>query len=412
MLTGLTRRTVLAAGAVLAAAALLTGCATSSGPTSSSSAALTPSATPTPESADAVRERRVHELLDGLTLEQKISSMLMLHVPGTDAGAIRSFVDTIQPGGLILMGDNMPGLDALPALTGALSPDPTVPLLIGIDEEGGTIQRIDEDAFANAESLKGLPAEETRAAFAGRGAMLAAAGCNVNFGIVADETADPSSFIYDRVLGTTPQDAADRVTAAVEGEHGTVLSTIKHFPGHGAAPGDSHSTLPSTPMSQAEWASTDALPFEAGIAAGADLVMFGHLVYSSIDAAPASLSPAWHDVLRKQLGFDGITITDDMLMLQHTGIAEFQDPSENAIRAVLAGNTMLLYVLAADPVVSGVDPAVLVSDLAAAVRSGRIPAQLVDDAAAKLLDARLRIGEKHAPGSSATSPSVAPVSGR
>lgn len=336
---------------------------------------------------------RVADELAAMSLEQRIASMLMLHVPGTDPGSLRAFVERYQPGGFILMGDNVPSLAGLPAVTSALSPDPSLPLLIGIDQEGGDVARIDEDVFAAADTLKNQPPAASETAFAGRAAMLAAAGCSVNFGIVADETADPSSFIYDRALGTTPAGASERVAAAVAGERGAVLSTLKHFPGHGQAPGDSHSTVPTTALSAADWAATDALPFAAGIDAGAEVVMFGHLVYSSVDLAPATLSAAWHDRLRDDLGFSGVTITDDMLMLQHTGLPEYQNPSENAIRAVLAGNTMLLYVLGADPSSTGVDPAVLVTDIAAAVRSGRIPESLIDEQAEHLLRVRAALPE-------------------
>lgn len=337
---------------------------------------------------DAAVQRAAAEL-SAMTLEQRVASMLMLHAPGTDPASLRAFVERYRPGGFILMGDNVPGLAGLPAVTDALSPDPTMPLLIGIDQEGGDVRRIDEDAFPAADSLKGQPPAASESAFRARAAMLAAAGCSVNFGIVADETADPASFIYDRALGTTPDASAERVAAAVRGERGAVLSTLKHFPGHGEAPGDSHSTVPTTALGVEAWAATDALPFIAGIDAGAEVVMFGHLVYSAVDSAPATLSAAWHQRLRGDLGFSGITITDDMLMLQHTGLPEYQDPSENAIRAVAAGSTMLLYVLGADPSTTGVDPAALVADIAAAVRSGRIPEATVSDAALRLLNARL-----------------------
>jgi beta-N-acetylhexosaminidase len=366
----------MAAGAVLG----LSGC---TGPGSSK-----PSSRPTITSP-AVADQRAAAELAAMTLEQRIASMLMLHAPGTDPGTLRAFVERYRPGGFIIMGDNVPGLAGLPAVTSALSPDPTMPLLIGIDQEGGDVRRIDEDVFAAADTLKSQPPAASEEAFRQRAVMLAGAGCTVNFGIVADETADPSSFIYDRALGTTPDASAERVAAAVRGERGAVLSTLKHFPGHGQAPGDSHSTVPTTATGAADWAATDALPFVAGIDAGAEVVMFGHLVYSAVDAAPATLSAAWHERLRNDLGFTGITITDDMLMLQHTGLPEYRNPSENAIRAVAAGNTMLLYVLGADPSSTGVDPAVLVADIAAAVRSGRVPESTVADAAHRLLRVRL-----------------------
>ncbi|WP_085510705.1 glycoside hydrolase family 3 N-terminal domain-containing protein [Plantibacter flavus] len=376
------RRGFLAVGASMAASAVLglSGC---TGPGSPKPSSRPTSTTP------AVADQRAAAELAAMTLEQRIASMLMLHAPGTDPGTLRAFVERYRPGGFIIMGDNVPDLAGLPAVTSALSPDPTMPLLIGIDQEGGDVRRIDEDVFAAADTLKSQPPAASEEAFRQRAVMLAGAGCTVNFGIVADETADPSSFIYDRALGTTPDASAERVAAAVRGERGAVLSTLKHFPGHGQAPGDSHSTVPTTAIGAADWAATDALPFVAGIDAGAEVVMFGHLVYSAVDAAPATLSAAWHDRLRNDLGFTGVTITDDMLMLQHTGLPEYQNPSENAIRAVAAGSTMLLYVLGADPSSTGVDPAVLVADIAAAVRSGRIPESTVADAAHRLLRVRL-----------------------
>ena len=172
----------------------------------------------------------------------------------------------------------------------------------------------------------------------------------MNFGIVADVTRGPG-VVHLRVACSAPTRSrpADRVAAAVAGERGAVLSTLKHFPGHGAAPGDSHASVPTAPLTLDEWRAGPAIPFEAGIDAGAELVMTGHLAYPAVDAAPASLSPEWHRILREELGFDGVVVTDDMLMLQHNGLPEYADPGENAVRAVAAGSDLLLYVLPADP---------------------------------------------------------------
>jgi beta-N-acetylhexosaminidase len=213
-------------------------------------------------------------------------------------------------------------------------------------------------------------------------------GVDVNFGIVADVTADPASFIAGRVLGGDPHAAADRVAAAVAGERGAVLSTLKHFPGHGAAPGDSHASVPTAPLTIDEWRAGPAIPFAAGIDAGAELVMTGHLAYPAVDAAPASLSPEWHRILREELGFDGVVVTDDMLMLQHNGLPEYADAGENAVRAVEAGSDLLLYVLPADPSEFGISVEGLVGSLVAAVGSGRVSAQRLDDAVERVLTLR------------------------
>jgi beta-N-acetylhexosaminidase len=211
----------------------------------------------------------------------------------------------------------------------------------------------------------------------------------VNFGTVADVTADPASFIADRVLGTDPAASSARVAASVAGERGTVLSTLKHFPGHGESEADSHHAIPSTGVSEAEWAARDAPSFRAGVDAGAELVMFGHLAYTQVDAAPASLSAAWHRVLTDRLGFRGASITDDLRMLQDSGLPQYQDPGENAVQAIAAGNTMVLDVLPA-----GSEPAALVDAVVAAVQQGRIPAAQLDADVLKLLELRRSLAPK------------------
>jgi len=206
--------------------------------------------------------------------------------------------------------------------------------------------------------------------------------------VVADQTADASSFIYDRVLGTSAEAASERVAAAVEGER-DVASTLKHFPGHGASTDDSHTTIPTSDMSLEQWTATQAPPFAAGIAAGAEMVMFGHLRYTAVDAAPASLSGAWHDILRDDLGFEGVIVSDDMLMLQRSDDPTYANPSANAIAALVAGTTLLLYVLPADPSTVGVDIDRVIDDIVLAVGDGRIPRQTIDEAAQLLLELRL-----------------------
>jgi beta-N-acetylhexosaminidase len=345
------------------------------------------SPTPTPEPADSVAEW-VDDRMSQLTLEQKAASLLMLHAPGTDPAPLRAYVDA-GVSGLILMGDNVPGSPAeLAAITAAVQVDPELPVLIGIDEEGGEVQRLPWDGAASAETLRASPAAAARDAFALRAATLAAVGVSVNFGIVADVTADPDSFISGRVLGTDPAGAGERVAAAVAGERGVVMSTLKHFPGHGAAPGDSHISVPAAPLSIDEWRAGPALPFAAGIQAGAELVMTGHLAYPAVDAAPASLSPEWHRILRDELGFQGVVVTDDMLMLQHNELPEYADPSENAVRVVAAGGDLLLYVLPADPSEFGISVDGLVASLVAAVESGRITESRLDEAVTRVLTLR------------------------
>jgi beta-N-acetylhexosaminidase len=271
------------------------------------------------------------------------------------------------------MRDNVPATpEELASLTAAAVADPELPPIVGIDEEGGDVVRLPYDELPGAGYLRGVASNETTDAFAARAELLASVGVNLNFGIVADYTADPNSFIHSRTLGDDPASAADHVAAAVGAETPLVASTLKHFPGHGRTNADSHNGIPVTDVSFDEWRTTDALPFEAGIKAGAPAVMFGHLVFSSVDATPASLSVAWHEILRKDLGFTGLAVTDDLLMLQSSGVPELADPYANAVAALSAGNDVLLYVLPSDPSTVGIDVPTLVSALVANVSAERL----------------------------------------
>ncbi len=361
-------------GAVLAGATLLPLLAGCKVPIPSDPAVAAPTATAmaTPPSAEELLGQEVDERLAAMSLRQELASLLMLHYPGTDPAALSDFMRRTAAGGFIVMGDNAPAGSDIAATTSSLDVDPSLPPIVAVDQEGGEVSRLDADSGLAAEQLRALPADASRAAFAARADIVRTAGIDLNFGIVADVTDDPDSFIYDRVLGTTPAASADRVGEAVLGEQGVVSSTLKHFPGHGLTDADSHRTVPSSAIGLDDWRSTAAIPFQRGIEDGAEVVMFGHLALTSIDPAPASLSSRWHEILRDELGFDGVTITDDMLMLQQTELPEYQDPVQNAVRALQAGNTMLLYVLAADPAVSGVDVDALLDGLEAAVEDGRI----------------------------------------
>ena len=190
-------------------------------------------------------------------------------------------------------------------------------------------------------------------AFAARAQLLDDAGIDINFGVVADVPRSDGSFIHSRSYGTDPQAVADRVAAIVAGERGRVATTLKHFPGHGAAEGDSHHSIPTTGMGLAEWRTVDALPFRAGIDAGAELVMMGHLRFTEVSPLPATLSPEWYGVLRDELGFEGVAVTDDLGMLLSSGDPAYADPVANAVTAVAAGADMVLTIAGSTPETAG-----------------------------------------------------------
>jgi beta-N-acetylhexosaminidase len=332
------------------------------------------------------------QILAKMSLRDKVASLFILHSPGVDAAVLKAYYVRQKPAGLILMGDNIPmSLAALTMQNKALTVDPKLPPFISVDEEGDTVTRLAADTFAGPLTLRNQPPVATKTAFIQRSDLLKSAGFNLNFGIIADVTANPNSFIYERVLGTTPQAASERVAQAVAGTTGRTLSVIKHFPGHGETEADSHQSIPTAATTYPDWRQRVALPFQAGIDAGADMVMFGHLRYASVDQQPASLSKKWHDIVRNQLKFKGIILTDDMIMLQNSGEPALTDPVKNAITALQAGNDMLLYVLNHDGGSTSIDPDVLIDGVVAAVENGQISTQTINARALRVLDKRYQI---------------------
>ncbi|MFE7844992.1 glycoside hydrolase family 3 N-terminal domain-containing protein [Microbacterium sp. NPDC057407] len=326
--------------------------------------------------------------VEAMSLRERAASVVMGHIPTTDPSALRAYMETQGLGGFILMGANIPADEgSLRGLTAALTLDPAFPPVLAIDQEGGDVSRLPWDSFPSAVELKNAPPDATADAFAARAALVQRAGIGVNFGIVADETDDPASFIFRRALGTSPSEAAARVTTAVAGEGYSAMSTLKHFPGHGAAPGDSHAGIPATSMSKTEWQSADAVPFAAGIEAGAPLLMFGHLSYTAVDPRPASLSEEWHRIAREELGFRGVAVTDDLGMLQASGVDEFADPVRNAVTALAAGNDLVLAVMFSTPE----SATRIVDGIVAAVESGELAPERLEEAATRVAALRVAL---------------------
>lgn len=330
---------------------------------------------------------RAEATVGEMSVAEQAASVVMGHIPVTDAAALRAYMQQ-GLGGFILMGSNIPGSESeLRALTAALTVDETLPPLIAIDQEGGIVSRLPSDTSAASTTLKSAPVADTTDAFTARASLVARAGITVNFGTVADVTADSGSFIHGRALGVDPASASERVAAATTAQETFLASTLKHFPGHGAAEGDSHHAIPTTPMSIEEWRSADAPPFVAGIDAGASLLMFGHLAYSSVDPAPASMSAAWHRIARDELGFEGVMVTDDLGMLLSSGDPAYSDPVANGVAAIAAGNDLVLMIAGSTPETAGQ----MVAGIVAAVESGDLPAERLEDAARRVMELRLRL---------------------
>lgn len=341
-------------------------------------------------SEEEVRRAEAESWVNGLTLQQTVASVIMSSIPTTDATQLAVLMEDTGLGGFILMGANVPETpEQLEAETSALVVDPQMPPLVAIDEEGGSVKRLPWDDLPGADTLRTEDPAATQEAFAARATLLADVGINVNFGIVADFTDDPDSFIYSRTFGNTAEEAAPRVAAAVQGEAGTVASTLKHFPGHGVAAGDSHTSVPSSDIRFDDWLNDVALPFQAGIDEGAELVMMGHLAYLSVAPTPASLTPQWYDIARRELEFEGLLITDDLAMLEASGLTQYRDAATNVTNALAAGADMALIIdgMSAEGITD------LIAQVTANAEAGQIPPERLHDAAVRVAELRLLLAE-------------------
>lgn len=259
-----------------------------------------------------------------------------------------------QFGGVLYLKSNIASQAAVKAMNAAfLSAGAPLPPLIAIDQEGGVIERLTTDVgFAEIPSeervAKTMSPAKAEALYADLGRRLHALGFNVDFGPVVDLNVNPDNPIiakYERSFGRDPGKVSLYAEAFVKGLHaGNMLSALKHYPGHGSSRGDSHKGFVDITST---WLPEELDPYRKLIADGlADIVMTGHLYHAKYagggDAQlPATLSPAWlNGILRDQLGFDGVVVTDDMQMgaiTEHFG-------TENAIvRAINAGADLILF---------------------------------------------------------------------
>ena len=348
-----------------------------------------------PEGSDAAGEQaeepdpiaaRAQELLDGMTLEEKVGQMFIARCPETDAAQLAA---DYHLGGYILFGRDFKDKTAEQVTTDIQSYQDAaeIPLLIAVDEEGGTVNRVSSNPnlrsspFRSPQSLYsegGL--ELVRSDAQEKCRLLESLGININFAPVCDVSQDPADFIYDRTLGRDAQETSQYVAAVVEtmAEEG-MGSVLKHFPGYGNNT-DTHTGVAYDDRPYDTFLTSDFLPFQAGIAAGADMVLVSHNIVSAMDeASPASLSPEVHRVLREDLGFTGVIVTDDLVM---DGVRDFAGDDEAAVLAVQAGNDLICCTDFQTQV-----PAVL-----AAVESWEITEEQIDAAVLRVLTMKLRLG--------------------
>ena len=310
---------------------------------------------PTPRTSAAVQKDAAQTLLDGMTTREKICQLLIVHPEVlTGGGTVTAMTDDLAAalrdypvGGFLLSAGNMTSGEQLAALTSALSAaDATAPL-VTVDEEGGRVARLmNTVGTTKLNSMYSYRSLGTQGAYDNAQTLahdIAAYGFNTDFAPVADVwTNKRSNAIGDRAYSDDYDEAATLVAAAVSGfRDAGVICCLKHFPGHGSTATDSHNGAATVDKTLPQLRQEDLKPFVSGIAAGADMVMVGHLTVPTMDDVPASLSHKLvTNLLRYDLGFRGVIVTDG---LQMQALAQYTD-GEKAVLALAAGNDMLLEI--------------------------------------------------------------------
>ena len=358
------------------------------------SATPEPTPTPTPEPTPDPVQVKAEELLSGMTLREKLCQLMIVRPetltgesPVTAAGeTTRLALESYPVGGLIYSVDNLVTQEQTREMITNTQSYSEIPLFISADEEGGNVGRLmyklgttwvndmysykdmgDDTAYANAYTI---------------GSDMVSCLFNTDFAPVADVWTNPeNTVIGDRAYSDDFAQASELVAAAVRGfTDAGVVCCVKHFPGHGDTSTDTHEGAAVVDKSLDELRAGELLPFESGIEAGVDMVMVGHITVTAVDDEPATISKAViTDLLREELGWNGVVITDSLDM----GALAGYDNGEVCVKFLEAGGDILLGVP---------DIEAALTALETAVTDGRLTESRIDESVMRILTLKIEHG--------------------
>ena len=364
---------------------LFTACAAPSAPPATTMATvpvtIPAEATPPTEPVETVPPEvptPAELLLQDMTTEEKVGQLFLARCP--DIHAVGD-VSRYHLGGYILFGrdfENKTREQVVQAID-SYQAEARIPMLIAVDEEGGIVCRVSshfrDSRFPSPRKLYAqggldliLETEVEKCL------LLRDFGIQVNAAPVCDITTDPNAFMYSRSLGQSPEETGRFVAGVVDVmQEYQIGGILKHFPGYGNNT-DTHTGIAVDNRTLSELESVDLIPFAAGIEAGCGAIMVSHTFVNCLDSVyPASLSPAVHQYMRTNMGFDGVIVTDDLVM---QAITDLYGAGEAAVLAILAGNDLLC----------STEYQVQYAAVLEAVQSGRISAEQLDQAVLRVLN--------------------------
>jgi len=318
-----------------------------------------------------------------MSLEEKIGQLFLARVP------VENQLEDIKNyflGGYLLFGRDFENktLEQVKQSISRYQEYSSIPMLIASDEEGGTVTRISsllETSFKSPQELyKTGGIELVKEDIKNKSKLLKDYGIHTGLFPDADVATKESAFIYQRTLGLDAKTTAEYISQVVkvlkEEQFG---STLKHFPGYGNNV-DSHVDIVIDNRSLEELRKVDFLPFIAGIEAGADSILVAHNIVTSIDGnVPASISPEVHKIIREELNFKGVIMTDDLDM---EGISSFISQEEAGVKAIEAGNDLILSSTYKTQIPYIID----------SVKSGRITEERINESVMRILEWKNKLG--------------------
>ena len=350
------------------------------------SATSVTSAVPTSPTVSPPPASTPEQILAAMSREEKVGQLFLIRCP---ASGTESVINTYHPGGILLFARDFQKRTPAQAkdVIAGYQRTSSLPLLIAVDEEGGTVNRVSRfpayrsSPFLSPQQLyaKGgwaLIENDT----AEKAVLLKSLGINVNMAPVCDIARTPSDYIYPRTFGGTPTETAAYVERVVTAMNAAKIgSVLKHFPGYGGN-ADTHTGAARDDRELESFISGDFLPFAAGIRSGAGAVMVSHNTMVCLDPnAPASLSASVHVYLRQEMGYDGVIMTDDLAM---AAVTSYADSGKAAVLAVKAGNDLLCVT----------DFQTQIPALLDAVKRGEITEAELDTHALRILRWKERLG--------------------
>jgi len=361
--------------------------------TSASTVTPTPSNKPVPTTTPPTSkpnpinyQKSAEEILKTMTLEEKVGQMFFVRCRNDKAAAD---IKAYQLGGYILFAEDFKDKtkDEVVEAIQSYQVIAKIPMLIGVDEEGGSVNRISKFTEFRAVPFKSpqdlyklggykLIISDT----VEKSKLLKSLGINVNLAPVCDVSTNPKDFIFNRSFGKNAEDTSEYVKTVVSTMNSQGIgSSLKHFPGYGNNV-DTHTGIAIDNRSYDSFLESDFLPFQAGIKTGAGSILVSHNIVKSMDENyPASLSSKIHKILREDLDFDGVIMTDDLSM---DAIKQYTNDENSAVLAILAGNDLI--------VASNFD--VQIPAVISAVKDNTISEERINESVMRILLWKLALG--------------------